>query len=56
MAGIVRYGSYVPFFRLQRKAIGAGKGSVEISNVSVVMFAVVNFHCACVYMWFKRIE
>ena len=27
MAGIVRYGSYVPFYRLSRKAIGAGKGA-----------------------------
>ena len=26
MAGIVRYGSYVPFFRLQRSAIGGGRG------------------------------
>lgn len=26
MAGIVRYGSYVPYFRLSRAAIGGGKG------------------------------
>ncbi len=26
MAGIIRYGSYVPYFRLTRAAIGAGKG------------------------------
>lgn len=32
MAGIVRYGSYVPFFRLARKAIGAGKGERAIAS------------------------
>ena len=32
MSGIVRYGSYVPFFRLQRKAIGAGKGERAIAS------------------------
>ncbi|MFQ5696880.1 MAG: 3-oxoacyl-[acyl-carrier-protein] synthase III C-terminal domain-containing protein [Myxococcota bacterium] len=26
MSGIVRYGSYIPYFRLARSAIGAGKG------------------------------
>ncbi len=26
MSGIVRYGSYVPFFRLQRASLGGGKG------------------------------
>ncbi len=32
MAGIVRYGSYVPFHRLQRKAIGAGKGERAVAS------------------------
>jgi len=27
LAGITRYGSYVPYFRLQRSAIGAGRGA-----------------------------
>jgi 3-hydroxy-3-methylglutaryl CoA synthase/uncharacterized OB-fold protein len=32
MPGIVRYGSYVPFFRLARKAIGAGKGERAVAS------------------------
>lgn len=32
MAGIVRYGSYVPYFRLTRAAIGAGKGERAIAS------------------------
>lgn len=32
MAGIVRYGSYVPYFRLQRAAIGAGKGERAVAS------------------------
>lgn len=32
MAGIVRYGSYVPFYRLSRKAIGAGKGERAVAS------------------------
>jgi len=31
-AGIVRYGSYVPYFRLQRAAIGAGKGERAVAS------------------------
>ena len=32
MAGITRYGSYVPYFRLQRAAIGAGKGERAVAS------------------------
>lgn len=32
MAGIVAYGSYVPFFRLQRSAIGAGRGERAVAS------------------------
>ncbi len=32
MAGIVRYGSYVPYFRLSRAAIGAGKGERAVAS------------------------
>ncbi len=32
MAGIVRYGSYVPYFRLQRAAFGAGKGERAVAS------------------------
>ncbi|HJQ85460.1 MAG TPA: OB-fold domain-containing protein [Candidatus Binatia bacterium] len=31
-AGILRYGSYVPYFRLQRSAIGAGKGERAVAS------------------------
>jgi 3-hydroxy-3-methylglutaryl CoA synthase len=31
-AGIVRYGSYVPYFRLQRAAMGAGKGERAVAS------------------------
>lgn len=44
MAGIVRYGSYVPYLRLTRAAIGAGKGeravaSYDEDSVSMVVEA-----------------
>ncbi len=32
MAGIVRYGSYVPYFRVQRAALGAGKGERAVAS------------------------
>lgn len=32
MAGIVRYGSYVPYFRLQRALFGAGKGERAVAS------------------------
>ena len=32
MAGIVRYGSYVPYFRVQRAAFGAGKGERAVAS------------------------
>ena len=32
MAGIVRYGSYIPYYRLQRAAIGAGKGERAVAS------------------------
>jgi 3-hydroxy-3-methylglutaryl CoA synthase/uncharacterized OB-fold protein len=32
LAGIVRYGSYIPYFRLQRAAIGAGKGERAVAS------------------------
>ena len=32
MAGIVRYGSYVPYPRLTRAAIGAGKGERAVAS------------------------
>jgi hydroxymethylglutaryl-CoA synthase len=32
MTGIVRYGSYVPYFRLTRAAIGAGKGERAVAS------------------------
>jgi hydroxymethylglutaryl-CoA synthase len=32
LAGIVRYGSYVPYFRLQRAAMGAGKGERAVAS------------------------
>ena len=32
MAGIVRYGAYVPFFRLSRSAFGAGKGERAVAS------------------------
>ena len=32
MAGIVRYGSYVPYFRLTRAAIGSGKGERAVAS------------------------
>lgn len=32
MSGIVRYGSYVPYFRLQRAAFGAGKGERAVAS------------------------
>ena len=32
MAGIVRYGSYLPYFRLQRAAMGAGKGERAVAS------------------------
>jgi 3-hydroxy-3-methylglutaryl CoA synthase len=32
VAGIVRYGSYVPFNRLERSAIGAGRGERAVAN------------------------
>src|SRR5262245_51282629 len=31
-AGIVRYGSYVPYFRLQRATMGAGKGGRAVAG------------------------
>jgi hydroxymethylglutaryl-CoA synthase len=32
LAGIVRYGSYVPYFRVQRAAMGAGKGERAVAS------------------------
>jgi len=32
LAGIVRYGSYVPFFRLSRAALGGGKGERAVAS------------------------
>ncbi len=32
MAGIVRYGTYVPYFRLQRAALGGGKGERAVAS------------------------
>ena len=32
MAGIIRYGTYVPYFRLTRAAIGAGKGERAVAS------------------------
>src|SRR5262249_37163349 len=32
LAGIVRYGSYLPYFRLQRSAIGGGKGERTVAS------------------------
>ena len=32
MAGIVRYGSYLPFFRLQRAVIGTGRGERAVAS------------------------
>lgn len=32
MAGIVRYGSYIPYFRLQRAALGGGKGERAVAS------------------------
>ncbi|MDJ0852751.1 MAG: OB-fold domain-containing protein [Myxococcota bacterium] len=32
MAGIARYGSYVPYFRVQRSAIGAGRGERAVAS------------------------
>jgi len=32
MAGIIRYGSYIPYFRLQRAAMGAGKGERAVAS------------------------
>src|SRR5262245_6177721 len=32
LAGIVRYGSYLPYFRLQRAAMGAGKGERAVAS------------------------
>ena len=32
MAGIVRYGTYVPYFRLTREAIGAGRGERAVAS------------------------
>jgi 3-hydroxy-3-methylglutaryl CoA synthase/uncharacterized OB-fold protein len=32
VAGILRYGTYVPYFRLQRAAIGAGKGERAVAS------------------------
>jgi 3-hydroxy-3-methylglutaryl CoA synthase len=32
LAGIVRYGSYVPYYRLQRAALGEGKGERAIAS------------------------
>ena len=31
-SGIVRYGSYIPYFRLQRAAMGAGKGERAVAS------------------------
>jgi 3-hydroxy-3-methylglutaryl CoA synthase/uncharacterized OB-fold protein len=32
VAGIVRYGSYIPYFRLERSAIGAGRGERAVAS------------------------
>lgn len=32
MAGIIRYGTYVPYFRLQRAAMGAGRGERAVAS------------------------
>jgi 3-hydroxy-3-methylglutaryl CoA synthase len=32
VAGIVRYGSYVPYFRLERSALGAGRGERAVAS------------------------
>jgi 3-hydroxy-3-methylglutaryl CoA synthase len=32
LAGIIRYGSYIPYFRLQRAAFGAGKGERAVAS------------------------
>src|SRR2546422_11586557 len=32
LAGIVRYGSYIPYFRVQRAAMGAGKGERAVAS------------------------
>ena len=32
MAGIVRYGSYVPYFRLERSAFGSGRGERAVAS------------------------
>ena len=32
MSGITRYGSYLPYFRLQRSAIGAGRGERAVAS------------------------
>ncbi len=32
MPGIIRYGSYIPYFRLQRQAIGAGRGERAVAS------------------------
>jgi 3-hydroxy-3-methylglutaryl CoA synthase len=32
LAGIVRYGSYIPYFRIQRAVLGAGKGERAVAS------------------------
>jgi 3-hydroxy-3-methylglutaryl CoA synthase len=32
LAGIVRYGSYVPYFRVQRRALGGGRGERAVAS------------------------
>ncbi len=32
MPGIIRYGSYIPYFRLTREAFGAGKGERAVAS------------------------
>ena len=38
MAGIVRYGTYIPYFRITRAALGGGKGERAVAGYDVVDF------------------
>ena len=46
MPGIVRYGSYVPYSRLTRAVIGAGKGERAVARFSSYGMAVMH-RCTC---------
>jgi hypothetical protein len=47
---------FTDIFNAHVFGISSGDGIVQIGNVGLMVFAMVNFHGACIDMWFERVE